>query len=158
MRVRLVAVGRVRDAVLREACEHYLARVRQHLPLEVTEVREAGRTDRDAANGRRAEAEALLRSAGRGTRLVALSREGVAESSERFARRLEGWQLDARNVALLLGGAHGLDRQLLERSDEVLSLSTLTLPHELARLVLLEQLYRAGTILRREPYHKGEGS
>ena len=84
-----------------------------------------------------------------------MTRAGRSEDSARFAGRVAGWQRAARDVALLIGGAFGLDPAVLGQCDAQLSLSPLTLPHELARLVLLEQLYRAGTILKGEPYHKG---
>jgi 23S rRNA (pseudouridine1915-N3)-methyltransferase len=80
---------------------------------------------------------------------------GRAHTSDQFARLVGRWRDGARDVAFLLGGAHGLPDDLVQDVDAALSLSPMTLPHELARLVLLEQLYRAGTILRGEPYHKG---
>lgn len=155
MRVHLVAVGRLRDRSLRAACDDYAARVRRYLNFETAEVREAGRRDRDAERARRAEGEALLAAVPDAARVVALTRTGRVVASEELARLVDRWQVEARDVALLIGGAHGLAREVLERADDQLSLSALTLPHELARLVLLEQLYRACTILRGEPYHKG---
>jgi 23S rRNA (pseudouridine1915-N3)-methyltransferase len=89
---------------------------------------------------------------------VALTRGGRAPTSEQFARQVGRWREEARDVAFLLGGAYGLADALIEGAATTLSLSPLTLPHELARLVLLEQLYRAGTIQRGEPYHKGRGA
>jgi 23S rRNA (pseudouridine1915-N3)-methyltransferase len=77
-------------------------------------------------------------------------------SSRALARYLEGLAVrSSPGVAFLIGGAHGLDASVLERARRELSLSTLTLPHEMARLFMVEQLYRAGTIIRGEPYHKG---
>ncbi len=155
MIIRVVAVGRVRDAALREACDAYAQRIRRHHRLEVTEVREAGRKERDAAATMRLESDALFTAVPRGSRIVALARGGEVQTSEHFAQEVERWRLEARDVAFLVGGAYGLDQRLLERADQRISLSRMTLPHELARLVLLEQLYRALTILRGEPYHKG---
>lgn len=92
-----------------------------------------------------------------GFEVVALTREGVAWSSTRLARHLESLAVSARpGVAFLIGGALGIDDGVIARANLRLSLSSLTLPHDLARLVLLEQLYRAGTILRGEPYHKAD--
>ncbi len=102
------------------------------------------------------EGQALRHAVPDGARTVALTRRGRRCSSEDFARRLGTWQREARDVALVIGGAHGLDAEVLETADDRLRLSSLTLPHDLARLVLLEQLYRACTILRGEPYHKGD--
>ncbi|MGD2135022.1 MAG: 23S rRNA (pseudouridine(1915)-N(3))-methyltransferase RlmH [Gemmatimonadales bacterium] len=155
MRLHVVAVGRMRDTSVRAACDDYANRIRRYVRLETTEVRAAGRSDRDAERGRREEGEALLAAVPAGARAVALTRTGRALASEELARLVDRWQVEARDVALLIGGAHGLAPEVLDRADDRLSLSTLTLPHELARLVLLEQLYRACTILRGEPYHKG---
>jgi 23S rRNA (pseudouridine1915-N3)-methyltransferase len=155
MRVRILAVGRMRHAALRAACDEYHERLGHYLSFAVREVREAGRPDRDADRARRTEGEALLREAADGARILALTREGEAVDSTGLARILAGWQRDARDVDLVLGGAHGLDAAVLDAAEQRLSLSHLTLPHDLARLVLLEQLYRACTILRGEPYHKG---
>jgi 23S rRNA (pseudouridine1915-N3)-methyltransferase len=88
--------------------------------------------------------------------VIAVTRPGADLSSTGFAARLAGWMGDGRDVALVLGGSYGLDLRALGPVEGGLSLSALTLPHELARLVLLEQIYRAGTILRGEPYHKGQ--
>jgi 23S rRNA (pseudouridine1915-N3)-methyltransferase len=155
MIVRVVAVGRVRDAGLKSACEDYLRRAGRTLRLEVREVAEAGRRAARPDDARRLEAERLVAAAPAGARLVTLTRAGRPVSSGELAALVGRWREEARDVALLLGGAFGLDPALLERADLRLSLSALTLPHELARLVLVEQLYRAVTILRGEPYHKG---
>jgi 23S rRNA (pseudouridine1915-N3)-methyltransferase len=89
-------------------------------------------------------------------RVVALTRQGTMPASRDFARRLGHWQERALDIAFVVGGANGLDRSVIERSEEQLSLSPMTLPHEVARLVLLEQIYRGHTILRGEPYHKDD--
>ena len=154
MLVRVLAVGKLRDGNIRAACEDYLARARRYFRVEVREVvsRRGGKTPRER---QRAEGTALLAALPQDGTLVAVTRGGRAESSDRFARRLSAWQTSGRDLSFLIGGAFGLDAALLERCDARLSLSPFTLPHELARLVLLEQLYRAGTILQGEPYHKG---
>jgi 23S rRNA (pseudouridine1915-N3)-methyltransferase len=154
MIVRVLAVGKLRDANMRAACEDYLGRARRYFRVEVREMapRPRGSTP---AERRRTEGAALVAALPRDGNVVALTRAGRAEDSARFARRLASWQTTGRDLSFLIGGAFGLDAAVIERCDARLSLSPLTLPHELARLVLLEQLYRAGTILRGEPYHKG---
>ncbi|MDH3456631.1 MAG: 23S rRNA (pseudouridine(1915)-N(3))-methyltransferase RlmH [Gemmatimonadota bacterium] len=157
MRLRVFAVGRLREPSIRDVCEDYTQRIQRYLSFEVREVREAGHSDRDAAEARRVEATALLRAVPSGHKVVALTRTGTALTSEEVAALLASWQREQRDVAIVVGGAHGLDRSVLDTADDSLSLSPMTLPHELARLVLFEQLYRACTILRGEPYHKGGG-
>jgi 23S rRNA (pseudouridine1915-N3)-methyltransferase len=155
MVVHVVAVGRVRDAAVAAACDDYLRRARRGLGIAVHEVREAGRRAGTPAATRQVEGERLQGALPAGARLVALTRTGRALSSTEFAAVVRRWREDARDVAMLIGGAHGLPDDLLAACETRLSLSALTLPHELARLVLCEQLYRAMTILRGEPYHKG---
>jgi len=154
MALHLVAVGRVSDPALRAACEEYLGRIRKMWSLEVHEVRSPAGKFPPGERMRR-EGDRLLATIPPLALSVALTRTGRSESSEKLAQRLAGWQAATRDVAFVIGGADGLDRRVHQRCEESLSLSTLTLPHELARLVLLEQLYRAGTIRRGTPYHKG---
>lgn len=140
MRYHVVAVGRLKDAAFRTACDDYLARVRHYARVEEQEVKDDAR---------------VLAAVPAGARLVALSRTGNAWSSRELARRTERWELDARDVAFAIGGADALPAAVLARADDVWSLSALTFPHELARVIVLEQLYRAYTIRRGEPYHRG---
>jgi len=155
MTLYVVAVGRLKDGALREACDNYITRVRRYVKLEVVEVRDGGRRDNRSALAREEEGKALLKAIPGTAQVVALTRLGKAESSSQFAGRLEGWRDRGQDVAFIIGGAHGIDERVLRRANIQLSLSSWTLPHELARLTLLEQLYRACTILRGEPYHKG---
>jgi 23S rRNA (pseudouridine1915-N3)-methyltransferase len=149
----VLAVGRLR-AAYREACDDYLRRLGRYGRVEEVEVREASRAPTIEAQ-RAEEAERLrARLPGSGT-VVALAREGSPWTSEELARRIDGWRMAARPLAFVLGGSHGLSRNFLGSASVRWSLGPLTLPHELARVVVVEQLYRAFTILRGEPYHKG---
>jgi len=156
MELVLLAVGRLRPSY-RQACDEYLRRLRRHFGVREIEVREASRAPTVEAR-RSEEAARLLARVPAGARLVALARLGAAWTSEELARRLERWMEEARPVALAIGGSHGLAPDLIAGAADRWSLGPLTLPHELARVVVAEQVYRAGTILRREPYHKGGGA
>ena len=155
MAVHVVAVGRVRDPGLRAACDDWARRAGRYVPLHIHEVAEAGRKGPTPATSRRLEGERLRGKLPAPATLVACTRDGRSLDSPAFAKRLERWLAAGRPVAFLIGGAFGLDPDLVARAETRLALSAFTLPHELARAVLLEQLYRAGTILRGEPYHKG---
>jgi 23S rRNA (pseudouridine1915-N3)-methyltransferase len=155
MTFHVVAVGRLRDAAVRAVCDDYRRRLARAGGVTVHEVAEAGRRGTTPAVTRRIEAEHLRTACPDRATLVALTRGGRARSSEQFAELVRRWRETPRDVAFLIGGAHGLADALIADADLALSLSPMTLPHELARLVLFEQLYRAGTILRGEPYHKG---
>jgi len=140
MRYRVVAVGRLRDAALRAAAEGYLERLRHYTRVEEQEVKDEAR---------------ILDAIPEGTRLVALSRTGQQWTSPQLAEWTARWEQDARDVTFVIGGADALPARVLEQAERVWSFSQLTFPHELARVVLYEQLYRAYTIRRGEPYHRG---
>lgn len=154
MKVTILVVGRVRG-VLEPAVQHYEERAGHYWKLDVVEV-EAGASGRASPEEVRAiEAERLLARVAPGARLTALTRDGRALTSDALARSLGEAALHAQDTCFVIGGAFGLGPSVLARAERRMSLGPLTLPHELARLVLAEQLYRAGTILRNEPYHKG---
>ena len=153
METHLVAVGKLRP-YYRDACDDYLRRLSRYGPVTEQEVREAGRVS-TAALRRREESARIEAAVPKRARLVLLDRGGTEWSSEELARRLDAWRLAAAPIALVIGGAYGVTPELTRRASTRWSLGSLTLPHELARVVVLEQWYRAWTILRGEPYHKG---
>jgi 23S rRNA (pseudouridine1915-N3)-methyltransferase len=153
-RATIVAVGRLRGWAA-EGCDDYLTRLRRYFPVEVTEVPEEDMNRRSADEALAAEAERLLKRIPMGCHVLALDREkGKRLSSEELARKLTDLGVAGRShVAFVLGGPLGLAPDVLDRSDERLSFGPITLPHALARVVLLEQLYRAVKIERGEKYH-----
>lgn len=153
MRFTIVAVGRTRDAALAEAVAEYERRAARYWPLESAEVREGGGGTRSPEEVRRREGVHLLERA-QGAVIVACDEDGDRLSSREFLAAMKRWREDGRDVAFLVGGAYGLAPEVRQRATQRLSLAPWTLPHEMARLVLAEQLYRAGTIARGEPYHK----
>lgn len=158
MRVIVAAVGRLKAEHFRVGCADYLARMERALPgvtFEVVEVKDAPRASGTAAQWKAREAEALLASVPPGARLVALDERGKPRASRAFAE----WLGKLRDTAVpavcfVLGGPDGLDESVRARAQELLSFGPATMPHELARLVLLEQLYRATSILTGSPYHR----
>ena len=154
MRVLVAAVGKPRGEGLGAAIREYETRASRYWPLEIHEVREesARTTAPDLVRDR--EGARLLAALPAGAELVACDVGGKAMSSEEFARWLQAKRESARDLAFALGGAYGLSTGVRERAVVRIALAPWTLPHELARLVLAEQLYRAGTIVRGEPYHK----
>lgn len=152
MKYRIAAVGRPGAGPLRDAIADYETRASRYWPIEIAEVRAEPARSRSASEVRRMEGERLAARAS-GV-IVALDERGQSLSSERFAAWLMERRDRAEDVTFLIGGAFGVEDALRQRASLVLSVSPWTLPHELARLVLAEQLYRAGTISRGEPYHK----
>lgn len=153
MRFLLLSVGRPRHAALAAAIAEYEGRAARYWPLEALEVREESARGGSVDVVMAREGERLVERAGT-ARLVVCDVEGRGMTSEQLARWMQEARERARDVAFVIGGAYGLAPTVRERAELRLSLSPLTLPHELARLVLAEQLYRAGTIVRGEPYHK----
>lgn len=138
MKLVVVAVGKIRERALREILDDYRDRIRHYARFEETEVRDA---------------QSIERSLPADARVIALEVAGEALDSPSFARRLAGWTSQGKGVvAFVIGGADGIPAAFSRRADARLSLSKLTLPHRLARVMLFEQLYRAMTILRGEPY------
>ena len=138
MRYAVVAAGgtRMKNSALRAACDDYLSRIRHYAKIEEREVKEARVPPPEDS------------------RLIALARDGEAWTSEQLAELTAQWERDARDVTFVIGDADGLPKEILRRAERIWSLGPLTLPHELARVVVYEQLYRAHTIRRGEPYHR----
>ena len=152
MRFRVLAVGRDRKRTFGEAGIEYARRIARYLPFEVIELSASRRTEPERALAE--EAETILAKHGEGRRLFALDVGGEAISSEEWARLIQRLMEDARDVDFVIGGDEGLGPAVRDRAQRRISLGPITLPHQLARVVLLEQIYRAMTILRGEPYHK----
>ena len=152
MKLKLICIGSPRPP-LADAIAEYERRIGHYFSYEAVEL-PAGRGTPAAV--RLSEAGAIRDRVPDGFRVFALTRTGKPMDSRALADRLDELRsFGPSGAPWLIGGAFGLDDALIEEADFRLSLSPLTLPHELARLVLVEQLYRAGTILRGEPYHKG---
>ena len=135
--------------------EEYRKRLPAQLALELHEVPAGQRKARaDAAAARRIEGDELLRRAERADLVLALDEQGRQWSTRDLADALSRWQMEAPRVALLVGGPDGLDERCRQRADRLWSLSKLTLPHALVRVLVAEQIYRAWTILQGHPYHR----
>jgi 23S rRNA (pseudouridine1915-N3)-methyltransferase len=153
-RATIVAVGSLRGWAA-DGADDYLKRLRRFFPVEVVEVPEEDLNRRSPEEVLAAEARNIFKRIPSGAYVVALDRErGEPVSSEKLARRLNSLGLSGRShVAFILGGPLGLSPEVLKRADALVSFGPVTLPHALARVVLLEQLYRAAKIHRGEKYH-----
>ena len=155
MRVRVIAVGTRMPHWVRSACDDYLTRLAPQLAVTLTEIEPAVRSGAARTlKARGSEGERLLASLRAGEHVVALDEHGAQLTTRELTAWLETRMHAGADLALLLGGADGLAPEVLSRSNFTLALSKLTLPHALARVLLLEQLYRAVSILRQHPYHR----
>ncbi len=150
MNIEIIAVDKLREPYLRDGCALYQQRLQPLLPVSISELRPSAKDD-----GILAEGEAILRRVDSDVLLWALDQSGHNITSHELARKLSAAeQSGCRRLVLAIGGAIGLSPALRKRADFVWSLSELTFLHEMARLIVLEQLYRAAKINRGEPYHR----
>ena len=161
MNVEIICIGSLKEPWLREAEKEYLKRLGLYCRVKVTELREARLPRKGGAaeeeSVRLSEGNALLAAAERGgnANVFALDMRGRQQSSEKFAETIQGLALSGKSsTVFLIGGSLGLPEAVRSRADAVLSFSDMTFPHQMMRVILLEQLYRAQKILRGEPYHK----
>jgi len=154
LRLRIIAVGSKMPSWIEAGFSEYHKRMPPELRVEVVEIPLGQRgKNQDLTRALTREGQAMLRTIG-DDRVIALEVTGKSWSTEQLASNLHGWQLDGRNVSMLIGGPDGLARECLARAECRWSLSNLTLPHPLARVVLMEQLYRAWSINAGHPYHR----
>ena len=152
MRLHLLCVSRRPAGWVTEAGAEYLKRLKGRLDLQVRELSPA--TASQPEEQRQREAETILKAVPAGARLVALDERGLAWSTAELANELAAWRDEARDVALVIGGAEGLAESLRQSATRCWSLSRLTLPHQFARVLVIEQIYRAYSLLNNHPYHR----
>lgn len=155
MRIQLIAVGQKMPDWISTGYHTYAKRFPSDCQLQLVEIA-AGKRGKNADIARilRAEGEAMLAAVGKGDRIVTLEVTGKPWSTPQLAARLAQWQMDGRDVSLLVGGPEGLAAECIAAADERWSLSALTLPHPLVRVLLAESLYRAWSVNANHPYHR----
>jgi 23S rRNA (pseudouridine1915-N3)-methyltransferase len=155
MRISVIAVGTRMPAWISQGIAEYSKRLPRELKLVWREIPLARRgKEVGASQSRAAEGELMLKAIPAGERVIALDVAGQRLSTVQLARQLEHWQMAGDNHSILIGGPEGLSPDCLARADQRWSLSDLTLPHPLVRVLLVEQLYRAWTITVNHPYHR----
>ena len=155
MNIYLIAIGNRMPRWVDEGYREYAKRLPQECSLKLVEVA-PGRRGKgvDLVRTVRDEGERMLKAIPRNCRVLALEVGGRSWSTEQLAQRLDEWMSDGSDIALLVGGPEGLAESCLQRAQGYWSLSPLTLPHPLVRVILAEQLYRAWSLLRNHPYHR----
>lgn len=155
MRIRIIAVGTKMPDWVEKGYAEYAKRMPRDCVVELMELPLAQRgKNTDIARAMEKEGEAILAALGKGDQVIALDVKGSCWSTEQLAEQLAGWRMSGSNYCLLIGGPDGLAPQCLALANARWSLSALTLPHPLVRILVIEQLYRACTILQNHPYHK----
>ena len=154
MKLRLVAVGAKSPGWVDAGFKDYARRMPRECAMELIEVAPANRKGWPSERVVADEGERILARVGASDRVIALEIGGKACSTEQLANKLDDWRMQGGDVSFLIGGVDGLDSGCLARADESLSLSAMTFPHQLVRVMLAEQLYRAWTVLHGHPYHR----
>ena len=155
MRVTILSVGHKMPAWIQEGFHEYARRMPPEIRVELVELKPEERgAGKDAARAMAIEGERLLAALPDGGTLLALDERGRAVTTKGLSVMLGEWMRDGSHPVFAIGGADGLDEAVKERAAKLISLSALTLPHALVRVVLAEQLYRAWSILARHPYHR----
>ncbi len=154
MKLLLIGVGRIKKGYIREGVEDYLKRIKRYSSLEVLDIKEEKTVHgMPLSDVLKREANRVLAKVGKGDFVVALNDRGRSYTSKGLAELIERLLTgEKKRVCFIVGGAYGLHPSIIERADLTLSISPMTLPHEIARLVMVEQIYRAFTILKGEPY------
>lgn len=159
MNISIIAVGKVKEKYLVSGIEEYLKRLTPYAKVTITEIKEEQAPENLSPNEmeqiKNREGERILTAIKPDTTVIALAIEGKQLSSEELAKLLDDYATYGKsNVAFIIGGSLGLSDAVLKRADLKLSFSRMTFPHQLMRLILVEQVYRAFRIIRGEPYHK----
>ncbi|HTF85035.1 23S rRNA (pseudouridine(1915)-N(3))-methyltransferase RlmH [Cellvibrio sp. ARAG 10.3] len=155
MRIRIIAVGTKMPGWVEQGYAEYAKRLPRDCAVELVELPLAQRgKNTDIARAMEKEGEDMLAAIGKGEQVIALDVKGKAWSTEQLAEQMADWRMSGNNYCLLIGGPDGLAPQCLAQAHMRWSLSALTLPHPLVRILVIEQLYRACSILQNHPYHK----
>lgn len=159
MNIAIVSVGKLKEKYLKMGIEEYSKRLGSYAKIDLIEVPDEkapeNLSDADMEIVKKKEGERILAKIGPDTYVIALAIEGKMKSSEQLAADLQSLMTYGRSkIAFVIGGSLGLHEDVMKRSDEKLSFSKMTLPHQLMKLVLVEQIYRAFRIIKNEPYHK----
>ena len=155
MRIHLIAVGQKMPTWVVQASDDYLKRLPRELRINTVEVPLIKRgKNPDIARIVRDESRRVLNAVPAGCSLVALDVAGRTLTTEALAASLDNWMQQGRDIAIVIGGPDGLSGELLRQADQTLSLSAMTFPHPLVRIIIVEQLYRAWSILNNHPYHR----
>jgi 23S rRNA (pseudouridine1915-N3)-methyltransferase len=155
MHIRIIALGQKMPGWVDAGCDDYLKRLPPELSVELVTLPVATQKSRDSVEHRKLrQCSAIMEKLGPGGINIALDEQGEQWPSQKWSRQMQRWMFEQPRVNLIIGGPDGLSQQCLELCQHQVSLGRMTMPHALLRVVLLEQLYRAWTIIKGHPYHR----
>lgn len=154
MAIKILAIGKTNKGFTLDGLNEYLGRLKRYIPFqwkEVPDIKRSNKTTQQEIKQR--EAEIILKEVSSTTFLILLDEKGKQFTSEKFANYLEKKMVNEPDILFVIGGAYGFDQSVYDRSNEKLSLSEMTFSHQMVRMFFVEQIYRAFTIIKGEPYH-----
>ncbi len=156
MQITIVAVGLRMPTWVNQAVSEYQKRFPPELKVQITEV-SAGKRSKsvDQEKTLKQEAERIKAAIPKGCHVIVMDEYGKTQRTTALAKNMTSWMQDGLRIALIIGGADGIHSDLKKQANEIWSMSDLTLPHGLARVLLVEQLYRAWSVIQKHPYHRG---
>ena len=154
MRINLIAIGKKMPDWISHGIEHYKKQLPKNYNFTITALESQNRKSISAENTKNLEEKLILDAASGSSLLIAFDELGKQQSSKELSKSIENWQLEGESVAMIIGGADGLSSELKQKCNLIWSLSNLTLTHSMARLLLVEQLYRGHSLMTNHPYHR----
>ena len=154
MRINLIAVGKKMPDWIADGIEHYKKQLPKNYNFVITTIESQSRKSNSPEQTKSLEERLILEAASDSTLLIALDEQGKQRTSKELSKSIEKWQLNAESVALIIGGADGLSSELKQKCNLIWGLSSFTLTHSMARLLLVEQIYRGFSLLSNHPYHR----
>ena len=158
MRINIICVGKLKEKYWKEACEEYLKRLKSYADLKIIELaeeKEKGAGEAEETRIKNEEGKRILYAIPQGSYVITLEIKGKALSSEGLAEKIESLGIEGKSdISFIIGGSLGMSEEVMARSDFALSFSNMTFPHQMMRVILLEQIYRSYKIIRKETYHK----
>ena len=150
--IKIICIGKIKEKYLREAIEDYVKRIKKYTNFEIIELKDEN--DQDIKKAIKVEGENILKYVNTKDYIITLEVKGEQLSSEKFAEKITKINIDYSNICFIIGGSNGLSEDVLKKKKFSLSISKMTFPHQLFRVILLEQIYRAYKIKNNETYHK----
>ena len=154
MRINLITIGKKMPNWINLGIEHYQKQLPSYYNFKITSLDSQSRKSSSAENSKNLESKLLLESASESTLLIAFDELGKQQTSKQISKSIENWQLEGESVALIIGGADGLSSEIKQKCHQLWGLSNLTMTHSMARLIVVEQIYRGYSLLNNHPYHR----
>ena len=150
--IKIITVGHIKEKYLQDAIEEYKKRISKYTKLEIMEIKDEGIVEKEKALN--IEGEKILHYIQEKDYVITLEIDGKEYNSEEFSKKIDSIQIEHSNITFIIGGSFGLSNKVKERSNLAISFSKMTFPHQLFRVILLEQIYRSYKIINNESYHK----